>query len=323
LIDEIVAEEFASPDLELHWLEEDEGEPEKVLEGRLKVGAVTLNEMRDALGLDPFDNAAADRPMVLTATGFVPIEANAGAEGAKVNTGANAQSAAVVQKYNPDQPRVPQGNPHGGEWTKEDDGGSETSGISGANSPSVLLSTPTQIVSDANPDSAKAGEQYAQLEVKRFDRTQNLVIDGTSIKLSAILARVMGGNPPTAGMTPQQYGTFIHLQFADAVRSARLPGIGYGDVETTFPEGNSYGSPDSIRTDVVLRNVEGKIIAIYDVKTGESGLTPARADQLRAKTRAPSDTPVIEIRLEGILLKIQVAQSGVGDKMRGHYEVKR
>jgi hypothetical protein len=59
LIDEIVAEEFSSPDLELHWLDEDEGDPETVLEGRLKVGALTLNEMRDALGLDPFDNAAA------------------------------------------------------------------------------------------------------------------------------------------------------------------------------------------------------------------------------------------------------------------------
>jgi hypothetical protein len=53
LIDEIVAEEFDSPDLELHWLDEDEGDPETVLEGRVKLGAVTLNEMRDALGLDP------------------------------------------------------------------------------------------------------------------------------------------------------------------------------------------------------------------------------------------------------------------------------
>jgi hypothetical protein len=257
---------------------------------------------------------------VLTATGFVPIEANAGGE---ANTGADAQSTAVVQKYSPDQPRVPQGNPHGGEWTKEDDGGSETSSISGANSPSVLLSTPTQIVSDANPDSVKTGEQYAQLEIKRFDRTQNPAIDGTSLKLSAILARVMGGNPPAVGMTPQQYGTFIHLQFADAVRSARLPGVGYGDVETTFPEGNSYGSPDSIRTDVVLRNVEGKVIAIYDVKTGDSGLTPARADQLRAKTRAPSDTPVIELRLEGILLKIQASPASVGDEIRRHDRIER
>jgi hypothetical protein len=116
LIDEIVAEEFASPDLELHWLDEDEGDPETVLEGRLKIGALTLNEMRDALGLDPFDNAAADRPMVLTATGFVPIEANAGQQATGANgQGADAQSALVVQKYSPDQPRVPAGNSKGGQ----------------------------------------------------------------------------------------------------------------------------------------------------------------------------------------------------------------
>ena len=81
LIDEIIAEEFASPDLELAWLDEDEADPkglEAVLEGHVKLGAVTLNEMRDALGLEPYANAAADRPMVLTATGYVPIEANAG-----------------------------------------------------------------------------------------------------------------------------------------------------------------------------------------------------------------------------------------------------
>jgi hypothetical protein len=120
LIDEIVAEEFASPDLELHWLDEDEGDPETVLEGRVKLGAVTLNEMRDALGLDPFDNAAADRPMVLTATGFVPIEANAGGEGASANVqGANTQRVPAVQKYSPDQPRVPADNPDGGQWTTE------------------------------------------------------------------------------------------------------------------------------------------------------------------------------------------------------------
>ena len=47
LIDEIIAEEFASPDLELQWLDEDDGDPETVLADRLKLGAVTLNEMRD------------------------------------------------------------------------------------------------------------------------------------------------------------------------------------------------------------------------------------------------------------------------------------
>ncbi|HEY3792692.1 MAG TPA: phage portal protein, partial [Bradyrhizobium sp.] len=93
LIDEIIAEEFASPDLELTWLDEDEADPkglEAVLEGRVKLGAVTLNEMRDALGLDPYANPAADRPMVLTPTGYVPIEVGAGGNaGGKVSPSPN------------------------------------------------------------------------------------------------------------------------------------------------------------------------------------------------------------------------------------------
>jgi hypothetical protein len=96
LIDEIIAEEFGLPDLELHWLDEDAdaAEQETKLEGRVRLGAVTLNEMRGALGLDPYANAAADRPMVLTATGYVPIEANAGA-----SVGANAQDGSTVEEY--------------------------------------------------------------------------------------------------------------------------------------------------------------------------------------------------------------------------------
>jgi hypothetical protein len=130
LIDEIVAEELASPDLELHWLDEDEGDPETVLEGRLKVGALTLNEMGDALGLDPFDNAAADRPMVLTATGFVPIEANAGGPGA--NAGVKVDTAPVTKTFNPNQSRVPAGNPGGGQWTTGDGGSGSPSNSSDA-----------------------------------------------------------------------------------------------------------------------------------------------------------------------------------------------
>jgi hypothetical protein len=79
LVDEIIADEFSSPDLELVWLDEDidAAQAEEHLESRVKLGALTLNELRDSLGLDPYPNAAADRPMVLTATGYVPIEANA------------------------------------------------------------------------------------------------------------------------------------------------------------------------------------------------------------------------------------------------------
>jgi len=98
LIDEIIADEFASPDLELVWLSEEDadlGKNEAALENRVKLGALTLNELRDALGLDPYPNPAADRPMVLTANGYVPIEAglNTGATPANNGGGRNAPVA--------------------------------------------------------------------------------------------------------------------------------------------------------------------------------------------------------------------------------------
>jgi hypothetical protein len=41
-------------------------------------------------------------------------------------------------------------------------------------------------------------------------------------------------------------------------------------VEQSFDElgPTGYGQPGSIRTDVILRNAQGVIIAIFDVKTG-------------------------------------------------------
>jgi hypothetical protein len=314
LIDEIVAEEFASPDLELHWLEEDEGEPETVLEGRLKVGALTLNEMRDALGLDPYDNAAADRPMVLTATGYVPIEANAGGEGAKDKT------APVVKTFDPNQPRVPAGNPDGGQWTTGDGGGESSSdsanpaGPNEGDSPTsgrqyaALTATQTDAPGIEHIEEPSPRDAMAVIDPNSIVVTGNPVVDRTTIILMTILTRVINSEGPLSatGLSPQRYGIIVHQNFANAVRAAVLPGIAYDDVETTFPDGESYGAPDSIRTDVVLHGDDGNIVAIYDVKTGETGLSPKRVAELRAKTRAPS-AYVIEIRNERSILKVLVA----------------
>jgi hypothetical protein len=161
LVDEIIAEEFASPDLELAWLDEDEGDPkglEAVLEGRVKLGAVTLNEMRDSLGLDPYANPAADRAMVLTPTGYVPIEANAG------GVGANVAASPAVQKYSSDQPRVPAGNRDGGQWSNGGGSGSANGSTDGSASTGAwhpvqyaALDTSTRI----DAAEAPAGVQYA------------------------------------------------------------------------------------------------------------------------------------------------------------------
>jgi hypothetical protein len=199
LIDEIIAEEFASPDLELHWLDEDDGDPETVLEGRLKLGAVTLNEMRDSLGLDPYANAAADRPMVLTATGYVPIEAGVDGEGAS-SPSKNAPTASAVAKrslikdYDPDQPRVPAGKPGGGEWTIEgadgfagdandsaDDrsdnyGGGSADDANETNVPNIQIAAAGGLRCDGIPSGCQSGGTYGTNAMYRI-RGKNLCRD--------------------------------------------------------------------------------------------------------------------------------------------------
>jgi hypothetical protein len=162
LVDEIIADEFGSPDLELVWLDEDTGaaQAEAQLEARVKIGAATLNELRDALGLDPFQNPAADRPMVLTASGYVPIEANGGTSPDGGGQATDARSAPAVRKYNPDQPRVPAGQSGGGQWTSDGGGGSSDDSM-------------VRPVAEEHPSSGR-GLQYAALETDtRTDATAN------------------------------------------------------------------------------------------------------------------------------------------------------
>jgi Phage portal protein len=78
LCDDVIADELDSSDLELAWVEEDDIDPTKhetILEGRVKVGAITLNEFRDNIGLERYADEAANRPMAMTPQGYVPIEA--------------------------------------------------------------------------------------------------------------------------------------------------------------------------------------------------------------------------------------------------------
>jgi hypothetical protein len=101
-------------------------------------------------------------------------------------------------------------------------------------------------------------------------------------------------------MTPQAYGTAVHVGFAAAVRFQDLPGIGLSGVETTLSLTNDdphYGFPGSVRTDVILKNPQGDVLAIYDVKTGTKPLSPTRANELRTKAGARADTPVIELHI--------------------------
>ncbi|NVO14132.1 MAG: hypothetical protein HXX10_08860 [Rhodoplanes sp.] len=222
--------------------------------------------------------------------------------------------------FNPDQPRVPAGNPDGGQWMSE----GPNNGLSSpaGSKPSAPISTPGLVLSDASPDPIEPGAQYAQAPTEIVIHPSGLTgisqIDDTSKSLVGTLARVMDVVEWVPDMTAQTYGTAVHVAFGTAVRLGNHPGLGFFDVETTFgaePDA-PYGSKGSIRTDILLRNEVGDIIAIYDLKTGEKGLTPGRVRELRQRTGVGPNIPIIELHaIRGVTLKYALV-SGVFGSFR-------
>lgn len=215
-------------------------------------------------------------------------------------------------KYDPNQPRVPAGNPDGGQWT---------SGYGGAGVSIFQDSTADSsglVLSDAIDDPLIEGTQYAQAQVS-IDYSNALTglptIDNTTRELSRTLARTMETLDFIPTWTPQIYGTAVHVAFGATVRFQGLPGIGLNDVEQSFAEGrvaDRPGQSGSIRTDVVLRNDSGDIVAIYDVKTGGAKLTSARVRELRDKTGVGPNVPIIELHVvRGASLKGHGRHSGL------------
>jgi hypothetical protein len=178
--------------------------------------------------------------------------------------------------FDPNQPRVPVGNPDGGQWTSE--GSSQATDFS-------------------------AVRRSNRVSIDYSDALTGIsTIDNTTKALSETLSWTMDNLDFMPSWSPQQYGTAVHVLFGTTVRFQGLPGIGFNDVEHSF--GGEYGERGSIRTDVVLRNDVGDIIAIYDVKTGGAELTAARVRELRAKTGVGPSIPIIEMQVSrGLRLK--------------------
>jgi hypothetical protein len=91
-------------------------------------------------------------------------------------------------------------------------------------------------------------------------------IDQTSQALSDTLVRVMEWLDYLPSMSPSQYGTAVHGAFGLSLWWQDLPGV--GDIERSFSLDTVdpyYGMAGTIRTDATLRNVQGDVIAIYDV----------------------------------------------------------
>lgn len=227
-----------------------------------------------------------------------------------------------LTKYRPDQARVPAGSREGGQWTDEGGGGDSGSDGGGGTEAgtldaqeaigSVNLST-DDVVAYPHPDGTDGTydiEFVSSRTSVTIDYSRALTgistIDDTTKRLSETLGDTMARVDIVPEWAPSVYGTAVHVDFGAQVKSQGLRGV---EVEQSFfdevPRG--YGYPGSVRTDVLLRNDSGDIIAIYDVKTGGAVLSSSRVRELREKTGVGIGVPIIELQVNrGVTIKGQV-----------------
>ena len=82
----------------------------------------------------------------------------------------------------------------------------------------------------------------------------------------------------SAGMSPQQIGTAIHYQIAEYIQDNPKLGL-RAEVTFNIDGPDRTGAKGSVRADA-SEEVSSKALCIYDFKTGNEPLSPARAAQL-------------------------------------------
>jgi hypothetical protein len=121
---------FADPDIEFAFVEEEDTDPQvqdEILTNDLKAAGITLNQFREAKGQDPYDDPAADLPMVYTATGYVPFDINVpGSESQQ------KRSAFQLDQQSQQMDLQSQYEPDNDQGSQEDDEEGSSEGVGGS-----------------------------------------------------------------------------------------------------------------------------------------------------------------------------------------------
>ena len=113
LIDDVLSEEFDSPDLEFVWRGDDELDPVKrqqITSGNLRDGLITINEGRLDQGREPYEDPIFDQPMFMTSNGLAPLVLTSQAQGGEKDpAGQNGNDPVEIEQG----PGVPENVPEG------------------------------------------------------------------------------------------------------------------------------------------------------------------------------------------------------------------
>lgn len=207
--------------------------------------------------------------------------------------------------YDPTQPRVPAGHSDGGQWTGT--GGGEHPLVQQARLDRLMqgLQRPAQRALEAalalftalsarnTPDRraiiefnarefrTDAHGELNRAEVDQFNRDQ---VKDACPRLGEVQSRTDHADEVVRRgggiMSPQQFGTFVHTHLKQQIDRLGNPAF---RAEVSRLKGQAadveYGAKGSIRIDV-LEYVGGGTVCVYDIKTGESGLSPKRMAEI-------------------------------------------
>lgn len=113
LIDDILAEEFGSADLEFVWRGDDELDPVKrqqITSGNLRDGLITINEGRLDQGREPYEDPVFDQPMFMTSNGLAPLVLTSESQGgAKDPAGKDGVEPVEIEQGPGSPENVPEG----------------------------------------------------------------------------------------------------------------------------------------------------------------------------------------------------------------------
>jgi hypothetical protein len=235
--------------------------------------------------------------------------------------------------YDPNQPRVPAGHTDGGQWTKLGAHTRTATPIAGRRDHEAVFGVVERDVFRSDGTASQTFERinYAgraeefgtqpSVEVQRLNAVgaeaylarrryaelgrpsaeDERAVEETTEILTKLLVSINGTVSRVPGLTARLHGILVHTEFAIAVKALKLPPHLRNltlQVEQSFDQLGStrYGQPGSIRTDVILRNAGGVIIAIYDVKTGDAEMRPSTEQKYREYTKVNPSVPLIILR---------------------------
>jgi hypothetical protein len=214
--------------------------------------------------------------------------------------------AALLRKYDPNQPRVPAGNSDGGQWTSIGGEGSDSESfenlVQPAFAPAVApaiaaVEAALAVFAGLSALNSRDSRAIFEFNARSYDRDGDLSdfansrlltrdqVDSECPRLNEVQQRTdyAAASVNRADYArPSEYGTAVHYQLKQQIEALKDYNLIAEISLLKSQDIDRYGERGSIRVDVFERVGNGTV-CVYDIKTGRTGLTPARFAEIATR----------------------------------------